>query len=188
MAGLYPMSEGTQMDELRAWLGLHGADPNEVPITEDMTITTDDDGVQWLNWAQFALVNGKRYTNVMGTGAAVEKRTARLSAPPPDWWEPIVHPTREELIARLDAVRTVATAMGGVTGARFWAQQLNAALGTRPDEQGVPIAWCGASLDTGIGTPLGPCVLRHDHDGPVHQDAHGATWWPTSTGPAARKD
>jgi hypothetical protein len=24
--------------------------------------------------------------------------------------------------------------------------------------------------------PLGPCVLRHQHDGPVHQDADGARW------------
>ncbi|MGW3410280.1 hypothetical protein [Streptomyces sp. NPDC000888] len=24
---------------------------------------------------------------------------------------------------------------------------------------------------------LGPCILRHRHDGPVHKDTNGATWW-----------
>lgn len=38
---------------------------------------------------------------------------------------------------------------------------------------------CGASTP-GVGSdPLGPCVLRHGHDGPVHQAASGATGWPT---------
>lgn len=39
-----------------------------------------------------------------------------------------------------------------------------------------PIEWCGAST-RGFGPmPLGPCVLRHGHDGPVHQDENGAQW------------
>jgi hypothetical protein len=48
---------------------------------------------------------------------------------------------------------------------------------------------CDASLDPGVGDPIGPCVLRHGHDGPVHQDARGARWWPregtvvTASGP-----
>lgn len=40
---------------------------------------------------------------------------------------------------------------------------------------------CDASLsDTGFVSPLGPCILRHGHDGPVHKDASGSTWWPTA--------
>ncbi|HET9382564.1 MAG TPA: hypothetical protein VFP69_17275 [Streptomyces sp.] len=35
---------------------------------------------------------------------------------------------------------------------------------------------CDASHATGIGA-VGPCVLHRDHDGPVHRDATGATWW-----------
>lgn len=42
-----------------------------------------------------------------------------------------------------------------------------------------PVTWCGASAYTGLTNPVGPCVLRAGHDGPVHQDANGATWWPT---------
>ncbi|MFG2515988.1 hypothetical protein [Streptomyces sp. NPDC048584] len=36
---------------------------------------------------------------------------------------------------------------------------------------------CDASIDTGFTNPAGPCILRAGHDGPVHQDAAGATWW-----------
>ena len=35
---------------------------------------------------------------------------------------------------------------------------------------------CDASHTNSLG-PLGPCVLRHRHDGPLHKDATGATWW-----------
>jgi hypothetical protein len=45
-----------------------------------------------------------------------------------------------------------------------------------------PTAWCGASAHTGFTHPVGPCVLRAGHDGPVHQAADGAKWWPTAPG------
>ncbi|MEU2992566.1 hypothetical protein ABZ772_19760 [Streptomyces griseoincarnatus] len=35
---------------------------------------------------------------------------------------------------------------------------------------------CDASHDSGFTNPLDPCILRHGHDGPLHQDANGATW------------
>lgn len=39
-----------------------------------------------------------------------------------------------------------------------------------------PIEWCGAST-RGFGSVLiGPCVLRHGHDGPVHRDEVGVSW------------
>ncbi len=37
---------------------------------------------------------------------------------------------------------------------------------------------CGASMYALGGDPVGPCILRASHDGPVHQDATGAKWWP----------
>lgn len=36
-------------------------------------------------------------------------------------------------------------------------------------------ATCDASL-VGSAGDMGPCILRHHHDGPIHQDTHGATW------------
>ncbi|MFK0182029.1 hypothetical protein ACIQVR_39465 [Streptomyces xanthochromogenes] len=34
---------------------------------------------------------------------------------------------------------------------------------------------CDASIHGAFG-PLGPCILRHQHDDPVHKDADGTTW------------
>jgi hypothetical protein len=38
------------------------------------------------------------------------------------------------------------------------------------------VGTCDASTHGIVGENLGPCVLRHQHDGPVHQDATGARW------------
>lgn len=46
-----------------------------------------------------------------------------------------------------------------------------------------PLAWCAASMSGIGGQPIGPCVLRAGHDGPVHQAANGARWW-SATAPA----
>lgn len=51
-------------------------------------------------------------------------------------------------------------------------------------------AICGASAAS-LGAPaghghVGPCVLRADHDGPVHQDADGVKW--THLTPAQERD
>lgn len=47
----------------------------------------------------------------------------------------------------------------------------------RPAEGGT----CDASIVGPNGALLGPCVLRHQHDGPVHQDATGARWAATGS-------
>lgn len=86
-----------QTAQLFIWLRLHGANPDEVPLDADMTISTDGNGVRWLNWVEYALINGGRYMNPWGTGAAAEKHKTRLVSPPPDWWEPQIQPTREAL-------------------------------------------------------------------------------------------
>lgn len=48
---------------------------------------------------------------------------------------------------------------------------------------GTPLPWptppyklCSASSYGALGGTVGPCVLRYLHDGPVHQDAEGASW------------
>ncbi|RCH70498.1 hypothetical protein DT019_03135 [Streptomyces sp. SDr-06] len=46
----------------------------------------------------------------------------------------------------------------------------------RPDYWAAQPPPCGASDLGAMRQPLGPCILRHQHDGPVHQDANGATW------------
>jgi hypothetical protein len=94
----------------------------------------------------------------------------------------VIEPQLAQRDAQLDAVREVAAAMDGVTGARFWAEQLRAALRPQPPAAATPqppLTWCAASMPGLGGEPIGPCVLRADHDGPVHQAATGARWWPT---------
>lgn len=92
----------------------------------------------------------------------------------------VVEPALAQRDAQLDAVREVVAAMGGVTGAGFWAEQLRAALRPQPPAAATPqppLTWCGASMPGVGGEPIGPCVLRHGHDGPVHQASTGARWW-----------
>ncbi|MFC1410480.1 hypothetical protein ACEZCY_14570 [Streptacidiphilus sp. N1-12] len=38
---------------------------------------------------------------------------------------------------------------------------------------------CDAGAAIGLLNPIGPCILRAGHDGPVHVAANGAKWWPT---------
>lgn len=36
---------------------------------------------------------------------------------------------------------------------------------------------CDAShAGLSLASPVGPCILRREHDGPVHKDINGATW------------
>ena len=52
-----------------------------------------------------------------------------------------------------------------------------ACLGEQPT--GGKTEQCGASSRIGfhyLVPYIGPCVLRHDHDGPVHEDANGTQW------------
>lgn len=53
-----------------------------------------------------------------------------------------------------------------------------------PDTEATPMTTprttCDASHVYGRGPSaavFGPCILRHGHDGPLHRDAHGRTWW-----------
>lgn len=71
------------------------------------------------------------------------------------------------------------------------AQLITSGYYIAPDTEATPMTstartTCDASHTSGSGARaavLGPCILRHGHDGPVHQDAHGATWWKLPTAP-----
>lgn len=51
-------------------------------------------------------------------------------------------------------------------------------------ELGESTATCDASIPSIGSTPIGPCILRRDHGGPIHKAASGASWW-LNTDPAA---
>jgi hypothetical protein len=92
----------------------------------------------------------------------------------------IIEPALTHRDDQITAIRAHIDAMAQTPELRPWADTLRAALRTRPGPL-PPAAWCGASM-TGLGAdPIGPCVLRAGHDGPVHQAANGAKWWPEQT-------
>lgn len=110
------------------------------------------------------------------TGAVRRGQSAAVSGAV---WR-VIEPQLVQRDAQLDAVREVVAAMDGVTGARFWSEQLRAALRPQPPAAATtqpPLTWCAASMRGVGGEPIGPCVLRAGHDGPVHQAADGARFW-----------
>lgn len=99
----------------------------------------------------------------------------------------IDHLCRNPPCVRPDHLEPVTTIQNTLRGNAPWAQWVRgeidhvAAPGvgarkkerkSRPVEGGT----CDASIIGATGALLGPCVLRHRHDGPVHQDATGARW------------
>lgn len=83
-----------------------------------------------------------------------------------DWWltaDP-ARPFDINVVAR--AVDTRLTRSGYTIAPNTGSTPMSAQLRTT----------CDASHDSGFTNPLGPCVLRAGHDGPLHQDANGATW------------
>ncbi|MFF4943712.1 hypothetical protein [Streptomyces rubiginosohelvolus] len=40
----------------------------------------------------------------------------------------------------------------------------------------MPYKMCSASAEGAFGGLLGPCILRYQHYGPLHQDADGSSW------------
>jgi hypothetical protein len=51
---------------------------------------------------------------------------------------------------------------------------------SQPTPASNPTATCDASTLGAFDRPLGPCVLRYGHEGPVHRGPAGETWWLTA--------
>ncbi|WP_329940957.1 hypothetical protein [Streptomyces sp. BE147] len=45
-----------------------------------------------------------------------------------------------------------------------------------PAAPAMPYKMCSASAEGAFGGLLGPCILRYQHYGPLHQDAGGSSW------------
>ncbi|MFF8467929.1 hypothetical protein [Streptomyces griseus] len=52
-----------------------------------------------------------------------------------------------------------------------------------PDAPAMPYKLCSASAEGALGGLLGPCILRYQHYGPLHQDAEGSSWFERLTAP-----
>lgn len=90
--------------QLCDWLTANGIDPNEVPDDADI-VTAEGEGARFLRCEVFVCdAPGHFALNERGDAAAREMRTVALAVEPPDWWQPHVKPTREQLTEQLDAV------------------------------------------------------------------------------------
>lgn len=95
-------------EALCAWLTANGINPNNVPTDADLTITTADDGTRVIAYEEFDRdADGNRQIDERGTGVARRKCSTLLVVEPPDWWEPYVKPTRDQLLDATDRVRTL---------------------------------------------------------------------------------
>ncbi|MFD8710381.1 hypothetical protein ACFV07_07890 [Streptomyces anulatus] len=52
-----------------------------------------------------------------------------------------------------------------------------------PAAPAMPFKMCSASAEAALGGLLGPCILRYQHCGPLHQDAEGSSWSERLTAP-----
>lgn len=48
-----------------------------------------------------------------------------------------------------------------------------------------PFKLCSVTIEGAFGRPLGPCVLRYQHDGPVHRNADDTSWVTSGAAEAA---
>jgi hypothetical protein len=96
-----------------------------------------------------------------------EKRCSALTAAMADR-QAALHCRRWEFHERQIAEQhvTIEALLAELETARQWEQRLRTQQPT-----------CDASVEGMGSTPLGPCVLRANHHGPVHRSANGATWW-----------
>jgi hypothetical protein len=90
------------------WLRANGINPDDVPLDADMTITTADNGARWLWCEVYARdATGHVVVNVQGDAATRTTVTVPLTTEPPDWWQPHVKPSREQLLEAIAAVHAL---------------------------------------------------------------------------------
>lgn len=84
--------------ELAAWLEANGITPRDVLMGADMTIEDGPDGRVIRCEVCDLDADGRRQLDDTGTGVATKFVTTPLVKEPPEWWEPRVKPTREQLL------------------------------------------------------------------------------------------
>jgi hypothetical protein len=90
------------------WLTANGINIRHIPFDSDLTISTSEDGQRTINYEEF--IHDDAGIIDFGDGPRTVRRSAPLTVEPPDWWQPYEKPTREQLQAAVDRVRTMAEA------------------------------------------------------------------------------
>ncbi|MFD7995460.1 hypothetical protein [Streptomyces mexicanus] len=91
-----------------AWLTANGIDPRDVPQDADITIDQGATG-RFLRCEVFDRgPDGHIKVDERGKKPAILVINVPLKVEPPDWWEPHVKPTRDQLLAILERVQQLA--------------------------------------------------------------------------------
>lgn len=90
-----------------AWLTANGINPNDVPIDADLSIDTGPTG-RFIRCEVFDRApDGSFRADLHGEGPARLVINVPLKTAPPDWWQPHVKPTRDQLLKAADKVRAL---------------------------------------------------------------------------------
>lgn len=95
---------GERREALCAWLTANNINPNSVPLDSDLYIEDTPEGRRIHHDLYLLDDQGHKFLDVRGNMAARERASTPLLVEPPDWWEPYIKPSRDEL---LDAVGRV---------------------------------------------------------------------------------
>lgn len=104
------MAKHTLPDDRRVqlceWLTANDIDPRGIMYDSDLSIIDTDDGRAIRYEMTVRNADGRIVLDDRGERVATEMRTVPLKTEPPEWWQPYVKPTREQL---LDVVRQVSS-------------------------------------------------------------------------------
>lgn len=90
-----------------AWLDANGIPARNVPLDADITIEDTPDG-RTLRCEVFHLTaDGHRQVDEHGQRIAIVFVTVPLRTEPPEWWQPHVKPTRDDLLDTVDKLRAL---------------------------------------------------------------------------------
>lgn len=96
---------GNRRVALSAWLTDNGINPNDVPAHADMTIDDGPDGRTIRCEVYDRTTDGHIQPDDTGQKVASRFVTVPLLSDPPEWWEPRVKPTRDELLGVVARLR-----------------------------------------------------------------------------------
>jgi hypothetical protein len=105
------VSPSERQQAIAAWLEANGINPGHVPQDADMTISEGTAG-SFLCCDVFDLTSdGRKQVDETGKNVATTCVAVPLQVEPPEWWEPRVKPTRDELLDVIAKLRQLGPAL-----------------------------------------------------------------------------
>jgi hypothetical protein len=103
-----PQDHTARLEAYRAWLTANGIDPSTVPWDGDVVIVDNPDGTRSIVYEEFELDDqGRKQLDERLQHAAIRKCSTALIEDPPEWWKPYQKPTRDQLLATEERIRSL---------------------------------------------------------------------------------